>query len=156
LPAEQSDPHASPGRKETLSVLARATLDELRRAWTTLDPRPDYTFIRAPEAGLVMIRGRMGGGGPPFNLGEATVTKAIVSLGDGVVGIATVLGRDRLKAGLAALLDAAWQTDAHRGHVDATLLQPVRSRLQAEAEATARRAAATRVEFFTLVRGEDQ
>ena len=56
---------------------------------------PDYVELRAAESGLVMVRGRIGGDGAPFNLGEATVTRATVRLASGEVGFAYVLGRDR-------------------------------------------------------------
>ena len=40
----------------------------------------DYVELRAAETGLVMLRGRIGGDGDPFNLGEATVTRAAVQI----------------------------------------------------------------------------
>nr|WP_269812739.1 phosphonate C-P lyase system protein PhnG [Aurantimonas marina] len=63
------------------------------------------TTLRAPEAGLVMRRGRIGGGAP-FNLGEACVARASVRLASGEVGHAMVLGRDTDHARLAAFFDA--------------------------------------------------
>ncbi|MBC7801444.1 MAG: phosphonate C-P lyase system protein PhnG, partial [Gemmatimonadaceae bacterium] len=54
-----------------MAVLARATAKELTEA---ADGRlPAYTRLRGPEAGLVMLQGRAGGTGQPFNLGEASV-----------------------------------------------------------------------------------
>lgn len=153
---ERADAGGSGERREVLGTIARATLDELRHTWSLLDPEPQHEFVRPPEAGMVMVRGRIGGGGAPFNLGEATVTRAVARLKSGAVGYATVLGRDLRRAGFAALLDAAWQTEAHRDLVEADLLGPVRARLAASAELTARRTAATKVAFFTLVRGEDE
>ncbi|MCW5697542.1 MAG: phosphonate C-P lyase system protein PhnG [Bauldia sp.] len=153
---ERADGGGSGERREALGTIARATLDELRHTWSLLDPEPQHEFVRPPEAGMVMVRGRIGGGGAPFNLGEATVTRAVARLKSGAVGYATVLGRDLRRAGFAALLDAAWQTEAHRDLVEADLLGPVRARLAASSELTARRTAATKVAFFTLVRGEDE
>ena len=49
--------------------------DELGERLGTL---PDYRVLRGPEAGLVMVRGRTGGGGAPFNLGEMTATRCTV------------------------------------------------------------------------------
>ena len=47
---------------------------------------PRYEELRTAETGLVMLRGRIGGDGAPFNLGEATVTRAAVRLASGEVG----------------------------------------------------------------------
>lgn len=155
LTIERAEAGGSGERRAVMATIARATLDELRHAWSLLDPEPAHEFVRPPEAGMVMIRGQMGGAGAQFNLGEATVTRAVVRLKSGAVGYATILGRSRTRAGYAALLDAAWQTDAFRGLVESDLLSPVRARLSAASNLAARRTAATKVEFFTLVRGED-
>jgi alpha-D-ribose 1-methylphosphonate 5-triphosphate synthase subunit PhnG len=110
--------------------------------------------LRQPEIGLVMVRGRTGGGGAPFNLGEATVTRATVRLKTGEIGFAQSLGRDRDKALLAAIFDALWQS-AERSRVEQVILAPLRARLAEAAALKARETAATKVNFFTLVRGED-
>jgi alpha-D-ribose 1-methylphosphonate 5-triphosphate synthase subunit PhnG len=100
-----------------------------------------------------MVRGRAGGGGNPFNLGEATVTRATVRLDSGEVGHSYCLGRDGDKAVRVALFDALWQRD--RASVEAQVLAPLRSE-QAEADKLRRdETAATRVDFFTMVRGDD-
>ena len=62
-----------------------------------------------------MARGRPGGDGAPFNLGEMTVTRCTVRLEDGTVGHAYVAGRDMRQAELAAVLDAVLQGPARRG-----------------------------------------
>ena len=59
---------------------------------------PDYTVIRGPEGGLVMVRGRAGGGGSAFNLGEMTVTRCTVRTETGFVGHAYIAGRDEQRA----------------------------------------------------------
>jgi alpha-D-ribose 1-methylphosphonate 5-triphosphate synthase subunit PhnG len=97
----------------------------------------------------------MCGDGAPFNLGEATVTRAAVRIPSGETGFSYVLGCDREKARLAALCDALWQDASTRDLIEAHVLAPVRARLAAEREKTSAHAAATRVDFFTLVRGED-
>ena len=56
---------------------------------------PAHEDLREPENGLVMVRGRVGGDGAPFNLGEATVSRAAVRLSTGEVGFGYTLGRDR-------------------------------------------------------------
>jgi alpha-D-ribose 1-methylphosphonate 5-triphosphate synthase subunit PhnG len=139
-------------RKATMAAVSRATVAEL----ADLDALAGdaVRVLRAPEIGLVMVRGRVGGDGAPFNLGEATVTRAAVALPDGVIGFGHVLGRDKDKARLAALADALWQAPATRDAVEA-LLHPVRERIAAETALKRERAAATRVDFFTMVRGDN-
>ncbi len=65
-----------------------------------------------------------------------------------------VLGRDIEKARAAALLDALWQQEEARPAVERDVLEPVARRLAAERGRTQAQTAATRVDFFTLVRGE--
>lgn len=140
-------------RRALMAVCAAATAAELAGALDRLG-RPDgVEHLRAPETGLVMARGRMGGVGAPFNVGEVSVTRAAVRLESGQVGVAYQLGRDRGKACSAALLDALWQ--AGRGPEVEAALAPVRARIADERRLKERRVAATKVDFFTLVRGED-
>lgn len=138
-----------------MAVLARAATADIASGLNKASGDVDFTELRAPEIGLVMLRGRIGGDGAPFNAGEATVTRAAVQLASGEKGFGYVLGRDRNKARLIALCDALWQVEDKRHDLEALLLTPLRQRQQ-ESRAQARaRTAATRVDFFTLVRGED-
>lgn len=141
-------------RRAAMALAGAATLDELREALARADLTTEAEDLRAPETGLVMARGRIGGDGRAFNVGEATVTRAAVRLPSGETGFAYHLGRDRLRARLAAILDAHWQRADGREAVEAALAA-VAERRAGEADATARRVAATRVNFFTLARGED-
>jgi alpha-D-ribose 1-methylphosphonate 5-triphosphate synthase subunit PhnG len=142
-------------RRRWMSVLALASADELQAAWATLDAPPRYTLLRRPEVGLVMVRGRAGGTGARFNLGEMTVTRCTVQLEDGTLGQAWVGGRDARHAELAAALDALLQDSTRTASLSAAVVEPL-ARAQAERRrAAAARAAASRVEFFTMVRGED-
>jgi alpha-D-ribose 1-methylphosphonate 5-triphosphate synthase subunit PhnG len=102
-----------------------------------------------------MLRGRIGGDGAPFNVGEATVTRAAVQLASGQTGFGYVLGRDREKARLVALCDALWQIDSKRQSLEELLLAPLRKKQQERRALVQAQTAATRVDFFTLVRGED-
>jgi alpha-D-ribose 1-methylphosphonate 5-triphosphate synthase subunit PhnG len=102
-----------------------------------------------------MIRGRVGGDGAQFNLGEATVSRAVVRLASGEIGFGYVLGRDRDKARLMALCDALVQTKDHSAAVESKVIAPLRAGLEAQRDLRARQVAATKVDFFTLVRGED-
>ncbi len=148
--AKPSDAGARTARQHWMAVLARAEAAEIAALLDTCPPAPPWQLLRGPESGLVMVRGRAGGGGAAFNLGEMTVTRCTVRTDEGQVGHAYVAGRDREKAKLAALVDALLlqpdRTSILRQHVIAPLEQKQRARL----ETTARKAAATRVQFFTL------
>ncbi len=132
-----------------MSILARASEAEMRDHLADGPALPPHARLRGPEIGLVMLRGRMGGDGAPFNLTEATVTRCTVSMAERM-GHATILGRDLPHAELAAALDAALQDPALRDGLLARVVEPLAA-VQAEERArTARRAEATRVQFFTL------
>jgi len=141
-------------RREAMSVLACASAGEIENAIASVEGIPPHQDIRLPESGLVMLRGRIGGDGAPFNLGEAAVSRAAVKLATGEAGIGYVLGRDQAKARLIALCDALVQSRDHREAIEHAVLAPIRTRLKAERETQERQTAATKVEFFTLVRGE--
>ena len=115
---------------------------------------PAHEDLRQPENGLVMLRGRIGGDGAPFNLGEATVSRAAVRLASGEVGFGYTLGRDRHKARMIALCDALIQAGDHAAVVEAQVLAPLRAHLAAARHRRATETAATRVDFYTMVRGE--
>jgi alpha-D-ribose 1-methylphosphonate 5-triphosphate synthase subunit PhnG len=137
------------------ALLARATVQELETVWNRQDASPQAENVRGPETGLVMVKGRIGGGGAPFNLGETTVTRATIKLASGTVGHAHVLGTGRKKAWYAAVFDALWQESPTRNFIETELLSPVEKRLTAEKQRKTKETAATRVDFFTMVRGED-
>ena len=139
-------------RKAVMAVLAHsATADIVERLGAIA--LPDHEDLREPENGLVMVRGRVGGDGAPFNLGEATVTRAAVRLVSGEVGFAYVLGRDAGKAKLIAICDAMIQSPARARVLDA-VVEPLERAMIAQRQQTDAETAATRVNFFTLVRGE--
>jgi alpha-D-ribose 1-methylphosphonate 5-triphosphate synthase subunit PhnG len=140
-------------RRAAMALAGSATRAELEDALRRAGLPAEAEDLRAPETGLVMARGRIGGDGRAFNLGEATVTRAAVRLPGGETGFAYHLGRDRPRARLAAILDAHWQNPERRAAIDAALAA-LAERRQREGEARARRVAATRVTFFTLARGD--
>jgi alpha-D-ribose 1-methylphosphonate 5-triphosphate synthase subunit PhnG len=152
-PAE--DAALSAKRRAVMAVLAEASGAEIARGLEIIGPLPARDELRAPESGLVMVRGRIGGDGAPFNIGEATVSRAVVRLVTGEIGFGYVLGRDRAKVRLIALCDALVQTPTFSAAIENDVVAPIRARLAAEHEADARKVAATKVDFFTLVRGED-
>ncbi len=153
---DPTDPAASAERQHWISLLARAPAAELERHWhayTERNPAPSWTRLRGPEPGMVMLRGRVGGDGQPFNMGEMTVTRCSVRLAQGPVGHGYAPGLADQHAELAAVVDGLMQDPAASEGLRALILEPLASALGAKADAAARRAAATQVEFFTLVRG---
>jgi alpha-D-ribose 1-methylphosphonate 5-triphosphate synthase subunit PhnG len=141
-------------RRRWLSVLGRAALEPLE-AWVARGGAPAFTWLRQPETGLVMVRARVGGTGAKFNLGEMTVTRCALRLAEGAVGVGYVRGRSARHAELAALADALLQTPAAREAVRRNLLEPLEAQLAEAGARMRRKAQATRVDFFTLARGED-
>jgi alpha-D-ribose 1-methylphosphonate 5-triphosphate synthase subunit PhnG len=146
--------HPSAARRAAMAILARATREELDAPLARHWPEVAVTCLKGPESGLVMLRGRIGGDGSPFNLGEAAVTRAVIEIVDGPRGYAFVLGRDKHKAQAAAVLDALWQLPDARAIVEREVLEPVALRLDSARHKARAETAATRVDFFTLVRGE--
>lgn len=142
-------------RARWMSALAQAEPGALHAAWGRLEPAPAYRVLRAPETGLVMVRGRAGGTGAPFNLGEMTVTRCAVVLDDGRVGHAYVPGRDGRHAERAAALDALLQDEVARPLLERLVIEPLVAAGHARQQETRARVAGTRVEFFTMVRGEE-
>ncbi|MEM7525184.1 MAG: phosphonate C-P lyase system protein PhnG [Pseudomonadota bacterium] len=141
-------------RRAWMSLTATAPAETLKCLWAASGAEPEYAWLRAPEIGGVMTRGRMGATGAPFNLGEITVTRCALRLKTGEVGHGYVQGRDKDKATIAALIDAVMQTE-DAAATRRAVLEPL-SEARAEArDARARKAAATKVDFFTMVRGED-
>ncbi len=141
-------------RQAAMALAGQANADDLRAVLARIGIDAAAEDLRRPETGLVMVRGRIGGDGRAFNVGEATITRAAVRLPSGETGFAYHLGRDRTKARLAAILDAHWQRAAARPAIE-DALAALAERRAAEAVLAARQVAATRVTFFTLARGED-
>jgi alpha-D-ribose 1-methylphosphonate 5-triphosphate synthase subunit PhnG len=145
-------------RQKWMAVLAKASAETIEPLWDTLSDKPRWICIRPPEVGMVMVRARAGGTGQRFNMGEMTVTRCVVRLDGGrdagKVGHAYVAGRDRRHAELAAVVDAMMQQPERREALRRALIAPLAA-AQAEArDRTRRRTAATKVDFFTMVRGD--
>jgi alpha-D-ribose 1-methylphosphonate 5-triphosphate synthase subunit PhnG len=147
-PSTQAEGHVQ--RRHWMSVLARADAAELSARVADCPPLPTCQIVRGPETGLVMVRGRAGGGGAPFNLGEMTVTRCTVRTPNGTIGHAYIGGRDSEAARLAAVLDALLQDPDRCEILQARVIAPLAAAQRARREATARKAAATKVQFFTL------
>lgn len=150
---------ARTARQAWLAVLAKAPLAELESAWEALAEKPAYRRLRPGETGLVMLRGRIGGTGQPFNLGEMTMTRAAVQLLDAAgevshAGFGHVAGRSARRAELVALFDAMLQDPARHAALAAEVVAPLAKRQRVATAARAAKVAASKVDFFTMVRGE--
>lgn len=143
-----------PDRSAWLGLLATAPHDRLLALAAPFGATAAHTLLRGPEIGTVMLRGRTGGTGAPFNLGEITVTRASVRIAEGPVGHGHVQGRSHQAALAAALIDALMQT-ARAPELAARVLDPLSAEQANRRSARAAKAAATKVDFFTLVRGDD-
>jgi alpha-D-ribose 1-methylphosphonate 5-triphosphate synthase subunit PhnG len=140
-------------RKAAMAVLAHSEAADIAGRLGAI-ALPAHENLREPENGLVMVRGRIGGDGAPFNLGEATVSRAAVRLATGEIGFGYAFGRDRQKARMIALCDALIQTSEHADAVEAEVLAPLRAAIVSGRSRKAAETAATRVDFYTMVRGE--
>lgn len=136
-------------RRRWMAALARADETALRAVLADAPPLPTHARLRGPETGMVMVRGRIGGDGAPFNLGEMTVSRCTVEAG-GLVGHAVVAGRDTAHAELAARVDAALQDAALAPALWRAVVRPLEARQAERRDRPSRQAAATRVEFETL------
>ena len=142
--------HPHGARQRWMAVLARAHAAEIADRLAACGELPKYQRLRGPEAGLVMVRGRAGGGGRAFNLGEMTVTRCSVQTDGGFVGHAYVTGRDERQAELAALVDALLQNPQRKAPLLTSIIEPLAAAQQARRAAVTAKAAATRVEFFAM------
>lgn len=139
-------------RQHWMAVLARASQQEIEALLQQARPLPTHEVLKAPETGTVMVEGRAGGAGRRFNLGEATVTRCVVRLESGTMGFSYALGRDAGKARLAAVTEALLQGEGEAGPLQRGIAALAGSQ-RAARELASRKAAATKVDFFTLVRG---
>jgi alpha-D-ribose 1-methylphosphonate 5-triphosphate synthase subunit PhnG len=137
-----------------MGVLARVSLKELRAALSLAQVElPKVEIVKAAETGTLMLEGRAGGSGRRFNAGEATVTRCVVRCRE-TLGFSYALGRDKDKAVMAASLDCLLQDSEHYRDLMDRIIQPLADVQRRKRETQSRRAAATKVEFFTMVRGD--
>jgi alpha-D-ribose 1-methylphosphonate 5-triphosphate synthase subunit PhnG len=141
-------------RQRWMKVLAKASLEDLKDAVQKTDSHPDYQFLRNPETGMVMARARAGGTGQRFNLGEMTVTRCVVRTDDGDVGCGYVMGCDHQHAEYAALFDAMLQNPSYRVDLMDNIIHQLEVVQKDREKTISRKSASTKVDFFTMVRGE--
>lgn len=141
-------------RRLWMAVLAKTTLEDLEAACSNITC-PGFNWLRRPETGLFMVSGRIGGSGNRFNLGEVTVTRCALALPSGVIGHAYVTGTSHRHAELAALGDALMQQAETADRYEQEVIEPLARVHIQRADAASRKVAATKVNFYTLARGED-
>lgn len=151
---EALDPDQA-ARRRWMSVLAKARLSELEDAWEEMPEKPGFAWLRAPQSGMVMLRARSGGTGSQFNLGQMTVTRCALRLKNGRAGLGYVQGRSKRHAELAAIFDALLQDDAKAAALEAKVIAPLLALQRARREEASKKANSTKVNFFTLVRGDN-
>lgn len=138
-------------RQEWMRVLARAG-NNLQQFKVELEPLV-YSHIRNPEVGMVMMRGRAGGSGQAFNVGEVSVTRCVVKLESGEMGYSYVLGRNLLHAEIAAVLDGLLQGEQAE-HWFERVIVPLQQQQLTQQAARDHEVMGSKVNFFTMVRGD--
>lgn len=146
------DTDAQKRRQRWLSLLAKAPAERLEALWAEVGQVPAYTILRRPEIGLVMVKGRISGSGAPFAAGEMTVTRAAVRLESGEIGHGYVGGRHPRQAEIVALVDALGQRADWQQTLDDRIVTPLALEAEARRLTVKARAAATKVDFFTVAR----
>lgn len=138
-----------------ISVLAKAPTETLLKLSNSVVSDMSFEVIREPEIGLTQVRARMGGKGAPFNMGDMTVTRCVVRAPSDALGFSYIAGRNKPHALRAAQLDAMLQlTDFYQPLTD-SIIEPLKQQINEAQQAKEQATAATKVDFFTLVRGED-
>lgn len=141
-------------RQQWLGLMAKAPMARVANLLDGTVKRPEFIWLRAPEVGSTMVRARAGATGGPFNLGEITVTRCALTLSTGEVGHAYIQGRSKADAEAVAVVDALMKT-AVAATLQTQVLDVLEVEQTAKRDARAAKAAATKVDFFTMVRGED-
>ncbi len=142
-------------RQTLLSTLAKSELEDIQHFWDSSLNDIDYEFIRSPEIGMVMAVARTGVTGEPFNLGEVSVTRCAVKLASGENGFGYVIGRNNKHSIHIAVIDALAQDDALQADIVSGLIKPLQRVLAEKDKIKQDNASKTKVDFFTMVRGED-
>ena len=153
----ETDKHSQGAHRERqawIKVLACSTPEQVEAVWANAAELNEVTceIIRKPERGLVMVRGRAGSAGGQFNLGEMTVTRCAVRLPEGQTGVSYISGRNLQHALIAAKADALLQSEAHHQKAYDALVAPLKQQIEVRSSERAAKVAATRVNFFTMVR----
>jgi alpha-D-ribose 1-methylphosphonate 5-triphosphate synthase subunit PhnG len=140
-------------RKSWMSLLATSNQSDLLNLWEQKKIKVNYVWLRTPEIGSIMAQGRMGVTGDKFNIGEVTITRCSLKLNCGTIGHSYVQGRSKKKAEISALCDALMQTKMSK-EINKNIIIPLEKIKKDNKRKILSKAEATKVDFFTLVRGE--
>lgn len=140
-------------RKDWLRIIAHANQEDMCAKWQALGLEVSAQWLREPEIGLLPMQARMGNTGSKFLFGDATITRAVVEVA-GKTGYAFILGRNKQAAKCAALIDALMQDSAHQAHISSAILVPLAQATKDTHAQQHAEVAQTKVDFFTMVRGE--
>ncbi len=141
-------------RQAWLRELACSHFDDLVELFDGVITPLNVQFrdLKKPEVGLVLVAGRVGAIGDPFGVGEVTVSRCVIEL-DGVTGVGYIRGRNPHHARMIAVIDALLQGE--RADIAKRLVvDPLVERRQQRERSRSAEVNASRVEFFTLVRGD--
>lgn len=142
-------------RSYWISTLAQSEYAQIVEHWQATELEPSYQVIRQPEIGLAQVRARMGSTGNPFNMGDVTITRAAIKLDTGEMGYSYLCGRNKPHAELAAVIDGMLQSGVHRQALMQQIIEPLVALKFERDQQRAKEVATSKVDFFTLVRGED-
>ncbi|MDK9736996.1 phosphonate C-P lyase system protein PhnG [Vibrio sp. D404a] len=142
-------------RQKWMSVLAQSSFTELKAHWDELGLNAEYAMVRQPEIGLAQVRARMGSTGRQFNMGDVTITRAVIKLNSGELGYSYLQGRDKPHAELAAVIDALMQNGKQAEAINTQVIEPLAAMKHERDSQRRQEVAASKVDFFTMVRGED-
>lgn len=149
-----TDTEADKQRQYLLSVLAKSSLQDILHHWEPLGISPDFNYLKSPEFGMVMVRAPASGSGQLFNMGEMTVTRCVIQLPSGVIGYGYTSGRDKEKSQLIAIIDACFQDEKFKMSIEENVLHSLATALREKENNEAAKVKSTKVDFFTMVRGE--
>lgn len=143
------------GRQAWMATLAMVNTEALLLCSKTIVRKESFEDIRSAEVGLAQVRGRMGGTGNAFNLGDMTISRCVLRSSEGIYGYSYVSGRSKIHAQRAAELDAMLQSANHHDEVMTVVIQTLLDEQKKQDQKRREKTESTRVNFFTLVRGED-
>jgi alpha-D-ribose 1-methylphosphonate 5-triphosphate synthase subunit PhnG len=143
-----------PQRQINLSVLAKAPLAQMLKYWREINVDTTFTFLKKPEVGMAMVRAQAGGGSENFNMGEMTMTRCVIRLDSDEVGYGFVAGRSKKKSELIAIIDACWQKESLKNMIEEKIIEPLYRLQITSAKKVVENTKTSKVNFFTMVRGE--
>jgi alpha-D-ribose 1-methylphosphonate 5-triphosphate synthase subunit PhnG len=151
---KENNQFATKLRQCWLKILAKSNVNQLESAWQTIHEKPEYRYLRRPETGMIMVHARTGGTGKRFNLGEITVTRCTVGTEAGLIGCGYIMGGDHRHVELVALFDALLQDARYRSILMKSVISRLESGQKEQNKRVSQKTTATKVDFFTMVRGE--